>query len=57
MEKKMKVNKAIELLRDDNLVWSEDFNSIRYELADLLGSLETLIEAANVLSGELTDEG
>lgn len=53
----MKVNKAIELLRDDNLVWSEDFNSIRYELADLLGSLETLFESANVLSGELTDEG
>ena len=53
----MKVNKAIELLRDDNLVWSEDFNSIRYELADLLGSLEKLFEAANAISGELTDEG
>jgi hypothetical protein len=53
----MKINKAIELLRDDNLVWSDDFNSIRYELADLLGSLQALSEAANALSGELTDEG
>jgi len=25
------------LLRDDNLVWSEDFNYIRLALADLLG--------------------
>jgi hypothetical protein len=53
----MKINNAIALLRDDNLVWSDDFNSIRYELADLLGSLQKLSEAANALSGELTDEG
>jgi hypothetical protein len=53
----MKINNAIVLLRDDNLVWSDDFNSIRYELADLLGSLQALSEAANALSGELTDEG
>lgn len=53
----MKVNNAIALLRDDNLVWSDDFNVIRYELADLLGSLEALFVAANAISGELTDTG
>jgi hypothetical protein len=57
MAQTMKINNAIALLRDDNLVWSDDFNSIRYELADLLGSLQALSEAANALSGELTDEG
>lgn len=53
----MKIENAVKLLKDDNLVWSDDFNSIRYELADLLGSLQALSEAANALSGELTDEG
>jgi hypothetical protein len=53
----MNLSKAVTLLRDDNLVWSDDFNSIRYELADLLGSLEVLFDAANAISGELTDEG
>ena len=53
----MNVSKAIVLLRDDNLVWSEDFDTIRHDLANLLGSLEALYQSANVLSSELTDEG
>jgi hypothetical protein len=30
------IDEAVELLRDPNLVWGADFNSIRYQLADLL---------------------
>ena len=34
--------RAIELLEDKNLVWSEDFESIRKQLADLLGKAERI---------------
>ena len=30
------IDEAVELLRDNNLVWGADFNGIRYQLADLL---------------------
>ena len=30
------IDEAVELLRDTNLVWGSDFDSIRYQLADLL---------------------
>jgi len=30
------IDEAVELLRDKNLVWGSDFDSIRYQLADLL---------------------
>jgi len=30
------IDEAVELLRDDNLVWGADFNGIRLQLADLL---------------------
>jgi hypothetical protein len=30
------IDEAIELLRDENLVWGADFDGIRYQLADLL---------------------
>ena len=30
------IDEAVELLRDPNLVWGSDFDSIRYQLADLL---------------------
>jgi hypothetical protein len=30
------IDEAVELLRDPNLVWGADFDSIRYQLADLL---------------------
>jgi len=53
----MKLDNAIALLQDDNLVWSDDFDAIRHDLANLLGSLGTLFEAAEAISGELTDEG
>jgi len=53
----MQVNNAIELLRDDNLVWSDDFDSIRHDLADLLVSIQLVIDAASAITGELIDEG
>lgn len=30
------ITEAVELLRDDQLVWGSDFDGIRYALADLL---------------------
>ena len=30
------IDEAVELLRDENLVWGADFDGIRYALADLL---------------------
>jgi len=30
------IDEAVELLRDNNLVWGSDFDGIRYQLADLL---------------------
>jgi hypothetical protein len=30
------IDEAVELLRDEQLVWSSDFDGIRYQLADLL---------------------
>ena len=30
------IDEAVELLRDPTLVWGADFDSIRYQLADLL---------------------
>lgn len=30
------IDEAVELLRDEQLVWGSDFNGIRYQLADLL---------------------
>jgi len=30
------IDEAVELLRDPDLVWGSDFDSIRYQLADLL---------------------
>lgn len=53
----MPISKAITLLQDDNLVWSEDFDAIRHDLANLLVSLENLFAAAETISSELIDEG
>jgi len=30
------IDEAVELLRDEQLVWGSDFDGIRYQLADLL---------------------
>lgn len=30
------IDEAVELLRNEQLVWGSDFNGIRYQLADLL---------------------
>jgi len=50
-------SKAVELLRDDNLIWSDDFDNIRHDLANLLESVEKMFLAAQVISSELTDDG
>lgn len=50
-------SKAIELLRDDNLIWSDDFDNIRHDLANLLESVEKMFSAAQIISSELTDDG
>jgi hypothetical protein len=44
---------AIKLLEDKNLVWSEDFESIRKHLADLLAKAERIEYA--VLEPEIGD--
>jgi hypothetical protein len=36
------IQEALELLRDDNLIWSKDFEDIRLDLANLI-----LVSAAN----------
>ena len=45
-----KVEKAVELLEDNNLVWSEDFETIRLELSHLIR------KAAKVKYSELEAE-
>ena len=36
-------DRMINMLRDDSLVWSPDFDSIRYSLADYLEAVKDLI--------------
>ena len=45
--------RAVQLLEDENLVWSEDFESIRKHLADLLAKAERIEYA--VLEPEIGD--
>jgi hypothetical protein len=45
--------RAVELLEDKNLVWSEDFESIRKHLADLLAKAKRIEYA--VLEPEIGD--
>jgi len=37
-----KVLDTVKLLRDDNLVWSEDFDAIRHKIADLIEESNTM---------------
>ena len=55
------LNKALKLLKDDNLVWSSDFETIRPHLLDLLDAIgktgshqfdEVLDALAESLTGE-----
>lgn len=51
---------VIKLLRDDNLVWSDDFESVRHSIADLLEACAELIKDSarllKVLQGENPDD-
>lgn len=38
-----KLRKAIEILNDDNLVWDQDFNQIRSDLAALLEYIDKYV--------------
>jgi hypothetical protein len=54
------VAEALALLRDDNLVWSEDFLRVRHLLADLLeaaGMHPTMCEIAEQLAEQLVYGG
>jgi hypothetical protein len=50
------VDFVIEILRDDNLVWSSDFDAIRLPLADLLVSMVVALNAASELVASVGSE-
>jgi len=37
-----KAQEALTLLRDDNLIWSEDFDQIRHQVADIIEETNTV---------------
>ncbi len=47
MSKPIDVDFVVEILRDDNLVWSGDFDAIRLPLADLIVSMASALNAAS----------
>jgi hypothetical protein len=50
------VDFVIEILRDNNLVWSADFDAIRLPLADLLVSMVVALNAASELVASVGSE-
>jgi len=50
------VDFVIDLLRDDNLVWSADFDAIRLPLADLLLSMVVALNAASEMVAVIGSE-
>jgi hypothetical protein len=50
------VDFVIDILRDDNLVWSSDFDAIRLPLADLLVSMVVALNAASELVASVGSE-
>jgi hypothetical protein len=50
------VDFVIEILRDDNLVWSADFDAIRLPLADLLVSMVVALNAASEMVASIGSE-
>ena len=56
LTKKIDVQFAIDVLRNDNLVWSADFDAIRLPLADLIVSMATALEAASELVASIGSE-
>jgi hypothetical protein len=47
------VDFVIDLLRDDNLVWSADFDAIRLPLADLMVSMVVALNAASEMAASI----
>jgi len=37
-----KAQEALNLLRDDNLIWSEDFDQIRHQIANIIEETNTV---------------
>lgn len=37
-----KVHETVKLLRDDNLVWSSDFDLVRHKIADVIEEANTI---------------
>jgi len=50
------VDFVIDLLRDDNLVWSADFDAIRLPLADLMVSMVVALNAASEMAASIGSE-
>jgi hypothetical protein len=56
LAKEIDVDFVIEILRDDNLVWSSDFDAVRLPLADLLVSMVVALNAASELVASVGSE-
>ncbi len=56
MAEPIDVDFVIKILRDDNLVWSADFDAIRLPLADLLVSMVVALNAASELVASVGSE-
>ena len=56
MAKEIDVDFVIEILRNDNLVWSSDFDAIRLPLADLLVSMVVALNAASEMVASIGSE-
>jgi hypothetical protein len=50
------VDFVIELLRNDQLVWSADFDAIRLPLADLIVSMASALNAASEMVASIGSE-
>lgn len=56
LSKTIDVDFVIDILRNDNLVWSSDFDSIRLPLADLLVSMTNALNAASEMVASIGSE-
>lgn len=56
MAEPIDVDFVIDILRDDNLVWSADFDAIRLPLADLLVSMVVALNAASEVVASVGSE-
>lgn len=56
MSKPIDVDFVVEILRNDNLVWSGDFDAIRLPLADLIVSMASALNAASEIVASVGSE-